>query len=217
MPSSEANALLPETMKTPQCPCQINDWTLNIGIFQLQSWHCNWRYQRLGLLFSQFRQQVAGIPCETQTLKRRMHCDNSVSPRRQTQRAGMARAARGHWPVHVEERVKLLGISHAAAGDREHPLGPHGEGLQGGVPRLHELWEEALHAAPAAHARHQLRQRAQHLPRRHHHGNVQVLLLQHAVSLQRNQQITSLNAYPLVFFSSRCLFLPLISANAASE
>lgn len=112
-----------------------------------------------------------------------------------TQRAGTARAAGRHWPMHVEERVELLGISHAAAGDWEHPLGPHGEGLQGRVPWLHQLREEALHAAPAAHARHQLRQRAQHLPRRHHHGNVQVLLLQHAVSLQkqhRNQIIPHL-------------------------
>lgn len=40
-----------EPTKTSRCLGQINDWTFNIGIVQLQSWHCNWCHQRLDLLF----------------------------------------------------------------------------------------------------------------------------------------------------------------------
>lgn len=84
----------------------------------------------------------------------------------------------------VEEGVELLCADHAGLGDREHADGLHSEGLQSRVPRLHQLGEEALHTPPAAHARHQLGQGAEHHPGRHNHGVVQVLLLQHAVMLR---------------------------------
>ena len=93
-------------------------------------------------------------------------------------------------PVDVEKCEELLGVGQAGLGDGEHGGGLHSEGLQGRVPGLHQLGEEALHTATAANARHQLGQGAEHLPGRHHHGRVQVLLLQLGVVLEHKTHKT---------------------------
>lgn len=87
-------------------------------------------------------------------------------------------------PMDVEECVKFAGVWQAGPGDGQHTRWAHGQRLQSEVTRICELSEEALDTAPAAHTRHQLRERTEHLTWHHHQGHVQVLLLQHAVTLQ---------------------------------
>lgn len=86
--------------------------------------------------------------------------------------------------MHIKKRIELLCIHHAAASDGENSLRPDREGLEGWIPRLHQLGEEALHATATANTWDKLRKCTQDFTRRHHHGKVHVLLFEQAVLLQ---------------------------------
>lgn len=88
----------------------------------------------------------------------------------------------------VKERIQLLGIRHTAPSYRQDSLRPNGEGLEGWVPGLDKLREQALHTPAAANTWDKLRKCSQDFTRRHHHGNVQILWFEHAVPLEREDR-----------------------------
>lgn len=66
-------------------------------------------------------------------------------------------------PVDVEECVEFAGVRQAGPCDRQHAGRAHCERLESEITRVCELSKETLDAPPAAHARHQLGECAEHL------------------------------------------------------